>query len=185
MLFRSAQILRLKEQGNLDPLKKMLIICPAALKRSWYDEFKKFTDLMPVFIGATTENNEYKELKRKGRLEQYDSKEMDEALVIVCNFELILRDIKLLEQIPFEGVAIDEAQRIKGVQSKTTNVVKEKFATHYRYLLTASPMENGLEELWSLADYISPSLFGNFWQFRGDHITASSERRFIRDEKLE
>jgi len=165
-----SQIINLKQDGKVNPIRKVLIIVPASLKRSWYSEFKKFTALKPLIIGAEyNKDGDYKELKKKDREAQYEN-DVDDAEIIIINFELLVRDIKHLQEIPFVATIIDEAQRIKGVQGKTTNIIKKHFRTPYRYLLSASPMENGLEELWSLIDYVNPGLFGSYWQFRGDHM---------------
>jgi len=163
-----AQILRMIDAGIVTSQKKVLILSLASVKRSWHDEFEKFTNEKPVFIGMDYTTK--KELKKADRLAFYNSKEFNEAKIVCINFELMLRDIAILKEIPFVAVFIDEAQKIKGIQSKTTNTIKEYLSTPYRYLLTASPMENGLEELWSLIDYVEPSIFGNYWQFRDEFL---------------
>lgn len=124
-----------------------LIVAPASLVYNWLYELKKFAPEIRAAIadGPQTERNR---LLRDGS--NYD--------VIITSYPLLRRDIELYEKHSFHTLILDEAQMFKNHTTLTAQAVKEIRAM-YRFALTGTPIENHLEELWSIYDVVFPALF--------------------------
>jgi SNF2 family DNA or RNA helicase len=93
----------------------------------------------------------------------------DPGFFIVINYELILRDFDQITALAPDLIILDEAQRIKNWQAKTTRRIKELTAP-YAFVLTGTPLENRLEELYSVVEFLDRSLLGPAWQFIAEHV---------------
>ena len=91
-------------------IQKVLVICPTSLKSQWRNEIQRFSDrTCQLVLGSAIE-----------RAEQYDNEEF----FTVCNYEQVLRDLPAIERVQWDLIILDEAQRIKNWEAKTTNTVK-------------------------------------------------------------
>ncbi|MBE5396020.1 MULTISPECIES: DEAD/DEAH box helicase [Brevibacillus] len=124
-----------------------LIISPASLMYNWKNELKKFAPEIKAVIadGSKTERS------RKIR----DAAQAD---VIITSYPLLRRDVELYASKSFHTLILDEAQAFKNHATQTAQSVKELQAK-YRFALTGTPVENSLEELWSIFDAVFPGLF--------------------------
>ncbi|MBW2524715.1 MAG: DEAD/DEAH box helicase [Deltaproteobacteria bacterium] len=136
--------------------RRGLIIAPASLKPQWLREWAQTTDVPAAIVdGGPTR-----------RARQYESH--DEGFLIL-NYEQLWRDLPLLlERLP-EVVVIDEAQRIKNWATKTAACVKALTAP-YRLALTGTPMENRLEELASIYEWIDDMALEPKWRLSPQHL---------------
>ncbi|MEJ8543943.1 SNF2 helicase associated domain-containing protein [Brevibacillus borstelensis] len=123
-----------------------LIVSPASLMYNWKNELKKFApDIQTVIAdGSKTE--------RGAAL-----RDASEADVIITSYPLLRRDIELYAKKSFHTLILDEAQAFKNHATQTAQAVKELQA-QYRFALTGTPVENSLEELWSIFDAVFPGL---------------------------
>ncbi len=136
-----------REEG----VRRTVVICPASLKDQWAREIRRFTgaDVQIVQGGA------------KVRAGQYGRK----ATWTILNYELLLRDRAAIEETLLPDVLIlDEAQRIKNWRTKTADVVKG-LRTRYAFVLTGTPLENRLEDLYSLMQVVDPHVLGPLWRY--------------------
>lgn len=139
--------------------EKILIICPASLKQQWAREIEKFTDLDTQIIQGTPPE----------RGAQY---RRNAAFFIIINYELILRDLSLInETLRPDLVIMDEAQRIKNWRTKIASAVK-LIPSRYAFVLSGTPLENRLEDLYSLMQVVDPKVLGPLWRYMVDfHVT--------------
>ncbi|MDR2473389.1 MAG: DEAD/DEAH box helicase [Tannerella sp.] len=141
----TCQMLR-KERG----IQKILIICPTSLKYQWQSEIYKFTSEKPFVIEGLPNL----------RYEQYGR---DEAFKIV-SYNTVLYDVKHIIDQQFDMLILDEAQRIKNWKTKIAQAVK-KIQTPYCMVLTGTPLENKIEELYSIIQFVNPYILGPYWCF--------------------
>lgn len=132
-----------------------LIVCPASLVFNWERECRKFAPELKVsvVIGDKQERTE--------RIEALFPNSPNYRLkpdVLITSYPLLRRDIEQYEQLTFGAVFLDEAQAFKNHASQTSQSVKQLRAER-RFALTGTPIENSLEELWSIFDAIFPELF--------------------------
>lgn len=124
-----------------------LIVCPSSLMYNWQSEFKKFA---PEIQAVILDGNKSERMKKQNRLKDID--------VIIISYPLLRSDIKWYEQQKFHTVFYDEAQAFKNPITRTARSVKKIEAKH-RFALTGTPVENSLEELWSIFHVVFPGLF--------------------------
>ena len=125
----------------------VLIVCPSSLTYNWLSEIMKFApDIQAVVVdGNKTE--------RANLL-----KDVTDIDVLITSYPLLRRDIKWYEKQSFHTVFFDEAQAFKNPMTQTARAVKKIQANH-RFALTGTPVENSLEELWSIFHVVFPELF--------------------------
>lgn len=124
-----------------------LIVCPASLTFNWLNELKKFApDIRAVVVEGSKESRE----DILGDLTGTD--------VLITSYPLLRRDAETYAALQFSVLILDEAQAIKNHATQTAQAVKEIRARH-RFALTGTPVENRLEELWSIFDAVFPELF--------------------------
>ncbi|GKV55316.1 helicase SNF [Sporosarcina sp. NCCP-2222] len=144
----------LSEQAAIRRRKQpVLIVCPSSLTYNWKQEVEKFAPALKAVIVDG-------DRKKRMKLWQLD----EEADVIITSYPLVRRDIQWIEKLTFHAIFLDEAQAIKNPITMTARSVKRIRATH-RFALTGTPVENALEELWSIFHVILPELFGGLREF--------------------
>ena len=152
--------------GTAELLKKqcgissVLIICPTSLKYQWESEIKKFTD-------STVHVIEGHYLKRR---EQYRGNEFYK----IVSYNSVANDLKVLKHIHSDMVVLDEAQRIKNWKTQIAIAVK-RIESDYLTVLTGTPLENKLEELYSIVQYIDPFCLGPYYKFLNDYQVTDPE----------
>ncbi|MGG4491217.1 SNF2 helicase associated domain-containing protein [Metabacillus idriensis] len=125
----------------------VLIVCPSSLTYNWLSEIMKFApDLEAVVI----DGNKTERIKVQKHAANMD--------VVITSYPLLRRDINMFEKKAFHTVFFDEAQAFKNPVTQTARAVK-KIKAESRFALTGTPVENSLEELWSIFHVIFPELF--------------------------
>ncbi|MFC5531169.1 SNF2 helicase associated domain-containing protein [Cohnella yongneupensis] len=124
-----------------------IIVCPASLLYNWHSELNKFAPDVRAIIADGSKS------ERTGVLQ-----ETAEVDVIITSYPLLRRDVEEYAGRPFHTLILDEAQAFKNYATQTAQAVKEIQAKH-RFALTGTPVENGIEELWSIYDAVFPELF--------------------------
>lgn len=125
----------------------VLIVSPSSLTYNWLSEFSKFAPEVQAIVVDGTKTERFKI--------QEDIMDMD---VVIISYPLLRRDIKWLEKHGFHTVFFDEAQVFKNPMTQTARSVKKIQAAH-RFALTGTPVENSLQELWSIFHVVFPELF--------------------------
>lgn len=149
---------------DLEGVRRVLVVCPASLKTEWDEQIRKFTNL-PVRLVYGLKPH------RDRIYEQTD------AFFVVTNYEQILRDLDAVNNILAPDVVIlDEAQRIKNWQTKTAQAIK-RLAAPYAFVLTGTPLENRIDEIYSLTEFVDPRIFGSLFRFNRDFYTFDDRGR--------
>ena len=135
---------------ELRDIHRVLVICPASLKHQWAREIRRFTSLPVTVI--------------EGNLMARRQLYRDNAFFMVFNYEIILRDQEEIERLNPDLIILDEAQRIKNWRTKTATSVKQ-LNSRYAFVLTGTPMENRIDELYSIFQFIDGRILGPLWHF--------------------
>ena len=141
----AAELLR-KEQE----IASVLIICPTSLKYQWQSEIERFSDSSVRVIEGFP----------LARAQQYTGNEFYK----IVSYHTVVNDIASINSAGYDMIVLDEAQRIKNWNTKIALAVK-KIKTPYCVVLTGTPLENKLEELYSIVQFIDPFRLGPFYQF--------------------
>jgi superfamily II DNA or RNA helicase len=88
----------------------------------------------------------------------------DDAFFMILNYEIVLRDQKDIERLDPDLIILDEAQRIKNWRTKTATAVKQ-LPGRYAFVLTGTPLENRLDELYSIFQFIDARILGPLWHY--------------------
>jgi len=129
-----------------------LIVCPTSLVFNWVLEAQKFTPGLKVLS-----------LTGPARSELFA--EIPKHDLIVTSYGLIRRDAELYQEIEFDTVILDEAHHIKNRQTQNAQAVKTIRSAH-RLVLTGTPLENSVLDLWSIFDFLMPGYLGSAQDFR-------------------
>ena len=130
-----------------------LIVVPTSLLYNWSEEFKKFAPKIKLCV-VHGEKKERENLL-KNHLE-YD--------VILTTYGTLKNDFNIYENIDFKNIILDEGQNIKNYKAQITSIVK-RLKAKSRFILTGTPIENNLNELWSLFDFIMPGYLYSHKEF--------------------
>jgi SNF2 family DNA or RNA helicase len=150
-----AFLLHLKEQNSIE--NPTLLVCPTSVLGNWEREVKKFAPTLKVL--------QYHGDKRpKGKAFVDAIKKHD---LLITSYSLVHRDIKEFQSLSWQNIVLDEAQNVKNADAKQSQAVRQLEA-NFRIALTGTPVENRLQELWSILDFLNPGYLGNkqFFQRR-------------------
>jgi SNF2 family DNA or RNA helicase len=129
-----------------------LVVCPTSLVFNWVAEAQKFTpDLHVLALHGP---------QRHGLFEQIAGHD-----IIVTSYALVRRDAERYRNLDFDVVVLDEAQHIKNRQTQNAQAVKS-IRAHQRLVLTGTPLENSVLDLWSIFDFLMPGYLGSAKDFR-------------------
>lgn len=151
-----------------------VIVCPSTLTGHWYYEVLKFTDtLRPMlYVGNSTERSTL-----VSKIAKHD--------VVVMSYEVVRNDISILRDIAWNYCILDEGHIIKNGKTKLTQAVKALRASH-RLILSGTPIQNNVLELWSLFDFLMPGFLGTekfFNERYGKPITADRDGKASAKER--
>ncbi|CAN5482855.1 hypothetical protein BH18VER1_BH18VER1_18150 [soil metagenome] len=129
-----------------------LIVCPTSLVTNWENETQKFTPELKTLV-----------LEGPNRAELFDS--IKGADLVITSYALLRRDIDELRQFAFSTAVLDEAQHIKNPETQNAQSAFALRAAH-RFVLTGTPMENSVRDLWSIMNFALPGYLGPRNDFR-------------------
>ncbi len=142
---------------------KVLVVTLASLKDQWQREIERFTDEKAEVIAGSAAQ----------RKRQYSE---DDSLFKITNYEAVLRDVTIIARFKPDLIILDEAQRIKNFETKTAEAVKSLPRQH-ALVLTGTPLENKLEDIYSIAQFLDPELLSPLWKFAADHFLLSRHKK--------
>lgn len=131
-----------------------MVIAPKSTLTNWMNEFRRWCPSLNAvcLIGDQTKRNEIIRDTLLGNPSGWD--------VVVTSYEMIIREKAVLKKFNWRYLVIDEAHRIKNEKSKLSEIVRE-FKTANRLLLTGTPLQNNLHELWALLNFLLPDVFNS------------------------
>jgi superfamily II DNA or RNA helicase len=148
--------------ARLADIRQVLIVCPASLKSQWRSEIQRFCGRSSQLVVGSAEE----------RVAQYES----DTFFTICNYEQILRDHPTVERIPWDLIVLDEGQRIKNWESKTSRLVKS-LKSPFALVLSGTPLENRLEELYTVVGFIDDRRLGPAYRFFHRHRVVDDRGR--------
>lgn len=125
--------------------KPFLIICPTSLVTNWVQELEKFASNLSIYV------HEGKPVERRARWKEAYLR----SDIILCSYPLAVRDMGIIQGFQYLCLVLDEAQRVKNVQTKIRNAIRKITSTHI-IALSGTPVENDPMELWSIIDLLNP-----------------------------
>jgi SNF2 family DNA or RNA helicase len=145
-----------------------LIVMPISLIHNWLNEAEKFTPNLKIFVYKGTDR--IKDIKQ---FEDYD--------IVLTTYGIVRVDHELLAQKRFNYIILDESQVIKNPNSKVSKMVKTLKSNH-RLILTGTPVENSVDDLWSQMNFLNPGLLGSYKVFKEEFATPIQKN--LDEEKL-
>jgi SNF2 family DNA or RNA helicase len=143
-------------------IERVLVVAPASVKYQWETEVRKYSGRpVQVIEGSTPQ-----------RRTQYKQP----TFYRLVNYEIAVRDLDELNAWQPDLIVLDEAQRIKNWASKTSMAIK-KLRSRFAIVLTGTPLENKLEELYSIVQFVDDRRLGPAFQFLHDHRVIDDEGR--------
>ena len=135
--------------------KKVLVVCPASLKEQWKKEIERFTHEKAFVIQGSPEERQI----------QYFDKD---HYFLIANYESILRDHLIINKAEFDFLILDEAQRAKNFETKTASSLK-RLKIRHTLIITGTPIENKLIDLYSIIGIFDQYFLGPLWEFSYQH----------------
>ena len=151
-------------------VSKVLVICPASLKSQWRIEIKRFTSRScRLVLGSAKE-----------RPAQYDS----DSFFTICNYEQVLRDFLSIERVKWDLIILDEGQRIKNWEAKTSRIIKS-LKSPFALVLSGTPLENRIDELFSVVEFIDDRRLGPAFRFFNRHKVVDEKGKLLGYKNLD
>ncbi|QUC16761.1 uncharacterized protein UV8b_01002 [Ustilaginoidea virens] len=179
-----ALIALLREQENY--LGPHLIVAPLSTLSNWMDEFHKWTPSIPavMYHGDRAQRQDIFQTKLMANLQA--GRPSPRFPVVCTSYEMVLRDQHNLSRIQWEFIIIDEGHRMKNADAKLFQQLRQ-FSSATRLLITGTPLQNNLKELWSLLHFLLPNIFTDWEAFESwfDFSDLGDEKRteeFIADQ---
>lgn len=153
--------------------RRILVITPANLRKQWHQELSE-----KFFLPCTIlESKSYNQKVRQGARQPFQGADS----IIICSYQFARSKAAEVQMQPWDLVVLDEAHRVRNVY-KTSNVIantlKKALANRHKLLLTATPLQNSLLELYGLVSFIDEHVFGDLRSFREQYANLNDKRVF-------
>ena len=149
-----------------------IIVMPVSLIHNWENEIRKFTPSMRIhkFIGLQRTKN------------IFNFQHID---IVLTSYGIVRNTIEDLQRFRFKYVILDESQLIKNPGSKTYKAIEQINAEH-RMVLTGTPIENSLTDLWSQFNFLNKGLLGSLHYFKDEYVQPIEKNQdMIREKRLQ
>ncbi len=153
--------------STLEITKPILIVTPTSLIFNWINEFNKFLPskkIIPIYGKEETRKNTIALMQNE---------------IYITSYDTLRNDLESYKDKEFELIILDEAQFIKNSNAKKTQSVKEINANH-KLVLTGTPIENSVSDLWSLFDFLMPGFFPQESNFKSNYLNDESYRKITK-----
>lgn len=135
--------------------RPVLLICPTSVIYNWHLEAGHFTPSLPVLVHYGVDRQKGAAFKKAAQ----------KHALVLSSYGTLQRDLKLLQEVSWAGIVLDEAQNIKNPETKQARAARSLQAD-YRIVLTGTPVENNIGDLWSLMEFLNPGLLGTQADFK-------------------
>ena len=153
--------------------RKLLIICPANLRKQWNQELSDKFFIPSVVL----ESHSFNKLIKQGKRNPFDQEQ-----IVLASFQFIRSKEKFVRMIDWDLVIIDEAHRLRNVykpKNKIANSIKKAIQHAPKILLTATPLQNSILELYGLVSFIDEYAFGDLKSFKTQFGKITTEDAFF------
>ncbi len=151
-------------------ISKVLVVCPASVKSQWRLEIMRFSNRTHQLVLGSA----------KERAAQYDNS----CFFTICNYEQVLRDLLPIERVKWDLIILDEGQRIKNWEAKTSQVIKA-LKSPFALVLSGTPLENRLDELFSIVEFIDDRRLGPAFRFYNRYRTVDERGKVLGYKNLD
>lgn len=133
-----------------------LVIVPLSTLTNWNNEFEKWAPSVTkiVYKGPPNQRKQYQQQIRWGQFQ-----------VLLTTYEFIIKDRPILSKIKWIHMIVDEGHRMKNAGSKLSMTITQYYTTRYRLILTGTPLQNNLTELWAMLNFVLPTIFKSATSF--------------------
>jgi superfamily II DNA or RNA helicase len=156
--------------ARLFGVERVLIICPTSLKHQWQREIERFSERTVEVINGLREHREFAFA--------------ESSFFKIMNYDTVHRDLDLIEKWSPDLVVLDEAQRIKNWATRTARSVK-RINSPYALVLTGTPLENRLEELISIVQFVDRFRLGPTFRLLHDHQVRDEYGKVVGYQNLD
>lgn len=161
-LGKTLQVISLLE--SIQTERPLLVVCPKSLVYNWAHELIKFKANFKhmIYVGTKEERDFlFDEIKNSSK-----------KLLVIISYDTLRNDIESFKRLMFDTIILDEAQHIKTIKAQKTLAVKEINAVH-KFVLTGTPLENAISDLWSIFDFLMPGYLYHYGKFKSFEIKAT------------
>ena len=148
----------------VEPARAVTVVCPASLRGGWQDEIRRWLGEDAALLEGSA----------PARARTIASR----PRWLITHYEQVLRDHDRHRESPPDLLIVDEAQRAKGLRTRTARVLKA-IGARYVFALTGTPLENRLEEAYAIAQLIDQRLLPPLWQIDRDHMVRDEQGRRV------
>ncbi|KAF2756029.1 hypothetical protein EJ05DRAFT_441690 [Pseudovirgaria hyperparasitica] len=133
-----------------------LVVVPLSTLTNWNNEFEKWAPSVTriVYKGPPAQRKTQQAQIRYGQFQ-----------VLLTTYEFIIKDRPVLSKIKWLHMIVDEGHRMKNANSKLSSTITQYYVTKYRIILTGTPLQNNLPELWALLNFVLPTIFKSVKSF--------------------
>jgi len=151
-------------------ISRVLVVCPASLKSHWRLEIERFSGRSCQLVLGSAEE----------RSAQYNNS----CFFTICNYEQALRDFLAIERVKWDFIILDEGQRIKNWEAKTSRVIKS-LRSPFALVLSGTPLENRLDELYSVVEFIDDRRLGPAFRFYNRYRVVDEKGKVLGYKNLD
>lgn len=145
-------------------IRRVLIVCPASVKAQWHSEIRRFSERKcQIVLGSASERTAHYE---------------NECFFTICNYEQVLRDILAIERTKWDLIVLDEGQRIKNWEARTSQTIKS-LRSPFALVLSGTPLENRLDDLFSVVEFIDERRLGPAFRFFHRHRVTDEKGKVL------
>lgn len=150
-----------------------LIVCPPTLSGHWQQEIRQYAPFLSsvAYVGAPPIRSQLRPL-------------LENADIVITSYDICRNDNDVLKPIAWNYCVLDEGHLIKNAKSKTSQAVKN-FQSNHRLILSGTPIQNNVLELWSLFDFLMPGFLGSEKVFQERFAKPIAQSRFARSSSKE
>ncbi|XP_037084961.1 lymphocyte-specific helicase-like [Pollicipes pollicipes] len=172
----------LVEQSVVGPF---LVSAPLSTLPNWLSEFRRFCPALPVVLYHGPDRERL--LAEIGRFHRVDGCRVPVHPVVLTTYEMVIRDSRKLSRFQWRYLIIDEGQRIKNHECQLVRELR-RYSSVNRLLLTGTPLQNNLAELWSLLNFLLPEIFDDLavfesWFDVGSMATDEDDAKIVEQER--
>ncbi|KAJ4331168.1 transcriptional regulator [Didymella glomerata] len=133
-----------------------LVIVPLSTLTNWTSEFEKWAPSVSkiVYKGPPNQRKQFQQQIRWGQFQ-----------VLLTTYEFIIKDRPILSKIKWVHMIVDEGHRMKNANSKLSSTITQYYTTRFRLILTGTPLQNNLTELWAMLNFVLPTIFKSATSF--------------------
>lgn len=157
--------------------RRILIVCPSSLRKQWVNELADKFYLKSEVIESKSFNAKYKE----GNKNPFD----DTKSIKICSYQFASKKAEFLQLTSWDLVVLDEAHYLRNVHKNPDSIaakIKVALKDYKKILLTATPLQNRLEELFGLIGFIDQDIFGDIKSFRKNHVLGEGNLMDLKDK---